>query len=516
MGVAEEDALLTEDGTPTIALDGAERTVGVEGQDPVPLRAKSFQMLEVLAEAAPDPVSKDRLMALVWPDRIVGEDNIVQCIRDIRKALGAAAQSALQTIPGLGYRLRAKILGAISGTTKVRQTSVALLPLEDLSGDQSLSRFIAGLGSDLVYELNRANVFQVISLTLMDPTSTHPRDVVRSLAPKGTLYVLMGDAQVQGEHVKVSAFLTDTESEAIVWSKRWQGASAEMLDLQDKIVQETVNELASVWSGHVARLNTKDRGGLQMQDMNAYDHFHQGVIEVGRFTPEGIMAGIASLERATSLDPDYGEAWAALSNAYAIMSASAPTESVPMIVAGREAAARRAFDCRPMRGWSILAGAWLAALDNEDADVVRDRICQSVADQPYNADLLVGAAAHAVLNSDLYGDALLWVERAFEINANSPAWYHWPIGIAHFYLNDPKAAIQAFAKGPQNYPELLAYRAASEAAVGDHAAAEQSCETLKSVHPEFSSEVYLSTEPHASAKRREKLAQAFAHAGLPA
>lgn len=479
------------------------------------MRAKSFQMLEVLAEAAPEPVSKDRLMALVWPDRIVSEDSVVQCIRDIRRALGSAAQAALQTIPGLGYRLRAKIVGAINGKSRIRHTSVAVLPFQDLSEEQHLSRFIAGLHSDLIYELNRANVCQVISPTLLDSQSTDPREVVSSLSPQGTIYVLSGDSQIVGEQLKVSGFLTDMGNEVIVWSRRWQSPIATALDLKEKIAFEVVNDLASAWSGQIPRLNAKERRGQQTRDMNAYDHFHQGVVEVARFTPDGIMAGINCLERATSIDPDYGEAWAALSNTYAIMSAFAPAESVPRLVASREAAARRAFESRPLRGWSILAGAWLAALDKEKACVVRKRIHQSVEDQPYNADLLVGAAAHAVLNSDLYHDAVTWVERAFEINANSPTWYNWPIGIANFHLNEFEAALRAFARGPQNYPELLAYRAAAEAAIGDLAAAGQSREVLESMHPGFSTEVYLSTEPHPSSKRRKMLSEAFRRAGLP-
>ena len=58
----------------------------------------------MLAARRGEIVGKDELHAAVWGDIAVTEDSLVQCIGDIRRALGAA-RDALQTVPRRGYRL---------------------------------------------------------------------------------------------------------------------------------------------------------------------------------------------------------------------------------------------------------------------------------------------------------------------------------------------------------------------------------------------------------------------------
>ena len=80
----------------------------VEGVE-VPLRPKAFDTLKVLAMRAGQVVTKDELVAAVWPDVIVNDDALAQCVRDVRKALGDDAQQVLRTIPRRGYMLAADV-----------------------------------------------------------------------------------------------------------------------------------------------------------------------------------------------------------------------------------------------------------------------------------------------------------------------------------------------------------------------------------------------------------------------
>ncbi|TIX77901.1 MAG: hypothetical protein E5V24_27450, partial [Mesorhizobium sp.] len=50
-------------------------------------------------------VSKDELMKAVWPDVFVTDDSLVQCVRDVRRALNDEGQSVLKAVPKRGYRL---------------------------------------------------------------------------------------------------------------------------------------------------------------------------------------------------------------------------------------------------------------------------------------------------------------------------------------------------------------------------------------------------------------------------
>ena len=75
----------------------------------LPLRPKSFALLCMLVENAGRVISHDRIMEILWPDLFVTENNITQCIYEIRRALGPEALTTLQTLPRRGYRFTARV-----------------------------------------------------------------------------------------------------------------------------------------------------------------------------------------------------------------------------------------------------------------------------------------------------------------------------------------------------------------------------------------------------------------------
>ena len=84
-------------------IDGKRRELRLDGK-PVVLGARAFDILEVLVEAAGAVVSKDELMARVWPREHVGEGTLRVHIAAIRRVLGGG-QDVLKTTPGQGYQL---------------------------------------------------------------------------------------------------------------------------------------------------------------------------------------------------------------------------------------------------------------------------------------------------------------------------------------------------------------------------------------------------------------------------
>lgn len=77
----------------------------------VALRARSLAVLQCLARDADHVVGKDELMQAVWPGIIVTDDSLVQCIKELRRALGDGEHRVIQTEPKRGYRL---VTGAAS------------------------------------------------------------------------------------------------------------------------------------------------------------------------------------------------------------------------------------------------------------------------------------------------------------------------------------------------------------------------------------------------------------------
>ena len=89
------------------AIDLAAGRVRAPDGTETELRVQSAEVLRALAARRGETVTKDELHAAVWGDIAVTDDSLVQCIGDIRRALGAA-RDAVQTVRGRGYRLAAE------------------------------------------------------------------------------------------------------------------------------------------------------------------------------------------------------------------------------------------------------------------------------------------------------------------------------------------------------------------------------------------------------------------------
>ena len=89
-------------------LDTQRRTLRRSGAD-VELRPLAFDALACLVRHAGRVVTKDELIAAVWPGLVVTDDSIARCISDIRRALGDVEQNIIKTVPRRGYTLAVPI-----------------------------------------------------------------------------------------------------------------------------------------------------------------------------------------------------------------------------------------------------------------------------------------------------------------------------------------------------------------------------------------------------------------------
>ena len=94
---------------------GRGRLVDPSGAE-VGLRPKSFDVLHHFLEAAGRLVSRDELMEAIWPDVVVTDDSITQCVAEIRRALGDEGQQLLRTVPKRGYIFTAEVARSSANT----------------------------------------------------------------------------------------------------------------------------------------------------------------------------------------------------------------------------------------------------------------------------------------------------------------------------------------------------------------------------------------------------------------
>ena len=125
-------------GSFTLDLD-RKALLKAEGAE-VPLRPKSFSMLLLLVENAGRTLSKDAIISSVWPGLIVTENNITQCVHEIRNALGAEAQQILRTRPRHGYQIAADVVAIPSAPPPGISTRFGVSPTIGPHQQVSVSR----------------------------------------------------------------------------------------------------------------------------------------------------------------------------------------------------------------------------------------------------------------------------------------------------------------------------------------------------------------------------------------
>jgi DNA-binding winged helix-turn-helix (wHTH) protein len=106
-----------------LAADGKER----------PLRPKSFALLRLLAENAGRVLSREAIMTALWPNLFVTENNVTQCIHDIRRVLGSEANQTLQTLPRRGYRFTSDVIAMPRRNPTLQSVST----IDECGGNQS-------------------------------------------------------------------------------------------------------------------------------------------------------------------------------------------------------------------------------------------------------------------------------------------------------------------------------------------------------------------------------------------
>src|SRR5258708_10939881 len=77
------------------------------GEDDIEIRPRTFEVLKLLVENAGRLGAKDEIGAAVWPGVFVTDDSVVQCVKELRRALGPDGKRVVRTVPRRGYRLEA-------------------------------------------------------------------------------------------------------------------------------------------------------------------------------------------------------------------------------------------------------------------------------------------------------------------------------------------------------------------------------------------------------------------------
>jgi TolB-like protein/Tfp pilus assembly protein PilF len=223
-----------------------------------------------------------------------------------------------------------------SGNASRQIHSVAVLPLQNLSGDPSKEYLADGLTESLVTDLAQVHSLRVISRTsVMTYKNTKKRlpEIARELNVDA---VVEGSVMRSGNRIQVTAQLIEAPTDTHLWAQSYEGDLNDLLTLQNQVAQAIVQQVG-------VKLTTKEQGRLKtvhLANPEAHDAYLLGRYYWNKRTMEGFAKAAESFQRATEKDPRYAPPYAGLADCYVLLAEYTLRPSKEVIPKARDSAAK--------------------------------------------------------------------------------------------------------------------------------------------------------------------------------
>jgi eukaryotic-like serine/threonine-protein kinase len=288
--------------------------------------------------------------------------------------------------------------------------SLAVLPLENLSGDPSQEYFADGMTDALIGDLAKITGLQVISRTSSmhyKGTKQPLNEIARELKVDA---VVEGTVQRSGDRVRVRAQLIRASTDQHLWSETYERDLRDVLALESEIAQAVVREIQmKITPDEQARLS--DRVGVNRK---ALDDYLQGRYLLGR--KEQLHRAIEYFQSALKQDPNYAPAYAGLAASYNTSQSVAISE-LPPLEARRQAEAA-ALKALQLDGTLAEAHAALGYIYHYDWnwDAAEQELRRAIELDPNSAQAHSIYSLHLSANEKRAGEAIAEADRAQELD----------------------------------------------------------------------------------------------------
>jgi len=401
----------------------------------VVLESKAMELLVYLAQRQGGVASTQEIIDAVWGGRAMGDNPVYKTVAKLRKALGDSTEAPryIETIMKKGYRLvipaetvqpiKQEVSGGAPHNASIDENSspprsnqpvrlmvlasalaliaitaialvlsrpgdarssdysksVAVLPFANFSGEEDDAFFADGLAEEILNRLAQSPDLRVVARTSSFRFRDKARDIAEIGAALDAAYLIEGSVRRDGDKLRVVAQLIKAETGYHVWSENFDNTSANIFKIQDTIALAVANALD-------ARLFAETAKEAPTGDIEAWEMYLEGKALWQRKGDGPIRASIRLFENAIARDPEFAEAWAALSEAWIVLPEYDRSTRGEAIEKGRDAATR-AIALNPKLAQPYLS---LAAYENQRNDFIAglDYTEKAFALEPHNTSVL--------------------------------------------------------------------------------------------------------------------------------
>jgi len=340
------------------------------------LQGQPLQLLAILLQSAGNLVTREELSSQLWPaDTFVDFDHSLHnAVGRIREVLGDSAEIPryIETLPRRGYRFiapveeieaeapgisagngnKARVAVAVAPPTMRRAAlvvilcscvaiglavwlawqysyaksavpsirSIAVLPMQNLSGDAAQEYFADGMTDELITDLAKVGGLRVISRTSVmryKGTKKGLPEIARELNVDG---IVEGSVMRSGERVRITAQLLHAPTDRHLWADSYERDLGDVLRLQNEVAQAIARQVR-------AQLTPQQQAQLRsVRPVNpeAYDNYLRGRFYwTTEFTkPDSLKKAQRHFEESIQKDPDFALAYAGLADTYVYLAFS--------------------------------------------------------------------------------------------------------------------------------------------------------------------------------------------------
>ena len=468
--------------------------------------AESVQAYRVL----PEPDAFGKTVSRVW-----------YRLRQWQKVALTVAVALLPVVVNLAVKKYMDPPGSISGIFAFLQQealplpdkpSIAVLPLENMTGDPKQEYFTDGITEEIITSLSKISSLFVISRNSSFTYKGKPVNLRKVSKELGVRYVLEGSFQKSGERVRINAQLIDAISDQHLWAEHYDRDMKDIFSLQDEIILKILTALqVNLTSGEQARVwakGTKNLGAY-LKLMQARESLYMGD-EAGTARARQLIA------ETIAMDPQYASAVMYMGSTYIqeflIGASKSPKESIAQGIEWMQKAL--AMDDSLAEAHARLGHLYTFVNRHEEAIAEAEK---AMSMDPNSA--AVHYMAGLVLRfSGKPAESIPVCKKSIRLEPFAPGIYYGNLGMAYFQNGtDCDEAVKACQKGLERTPDgmIVHFMATTVfSACGKEKEARKVAKELLRISPKFSAEAFAKRLPQKDQKDKDRIVEALRKAGL--
>lgn len=284
----------------------------------LPLPPKALDLLVLLVSQPSALVTREAILARLWPDVTVTGNAVTQVVSQLRQALGddPSTPSYVQTVRRRGYRFIAAIASSSPEVPRTspsavdrRRCAIAVSDFQHLTQDPDVAWLSMGIAETISNDLRALRELTVIDRAGLPPDAR--RGELAAARAAGLDWLVVGSYQRAGDRLRMTARAIAVATGEAVARAKADGPVADAFELQDRLVLQLLADLqVPVSDAAGARIGTSETSSIA-----AYRALTEGRLKLESLEPGVVPDAIRDFDRALTLDPRYALAYAGLAQA---------------------------------------------------------------------------------------------------------------------------------------------------------------------------------------------------------